>query len=563
MLYKSSRYWTHPIPLSNVGHERLARERNVRLKEESAMTYDIICRYCMAIILLTAAILALSVQSHAATIFVPDDNETIAGGIEIAADGDTVMVKPGRYVENLIIEKNIVLGSRYLETGDTTFVAETIIDGNQKSSVIAVNPNATLDSCTVVFAGITLTNGSGWETDPFFGYSGGGIYSQSCDLTIRRCKIVGNHIEEGQNSGLYAYNSTVTITNTLFANNYSAVSYEANGCCTVSNGTVRLTDVVFNDNLASGSLRMYGTTVTADSVLIDGKKDTLGIYAYKSDILLTNSTICNCGRGAANMRDGSTLTLKRCIVRDNDSDDSIIYLCKDSTLHLLNTSVVNNNSDIGQSLYFRNSSAFLVNSIIWNSVTSGLTESIRITESQLIIDHCNIENSTESVMADNPDSLFWLEGNIAADPALDDSYIPGDASPCIDAGTVAFEWNGETLLTLAKDDYFGAAPDIGAFESRTTFVDNLRTRPIPHIFAPSPNPFNNATLLRFSLPSAHHVTVTVYNIGGQKVATLADSYMQAGIHWVAFNGAMLAAGTYFCRIETERYAETVKMSLIK
>jgi len=60
-----------------------------------------------------------------------------------------------------------------------------------------------------------------------------------------------------------------------------------------------------------------------------------------------------------------------------------------------------------------------------------------------------------------------------------------------------------------------------------------------------PNPFNPATMISYGLPSAARLTLKVYNLNGQLVATLVDSEQSAGRHEVMFNAAPLPSGNYF------------------
>jgi hypothetical protein len=78
-----------------------------------------------------------------------------------------------------------------------------------------------------------------------------------------------------------------------------------------------------------------------------------------------------------------------------------------------------------------------------------------------------------------------------------------------------------------------------------------------------PNPFNPTTNIRFQLPRATSVKLTVYNTVGRRVATLVDRQMRAGRHTAAFNGSRLTSGVYFYRLETDRYSKTRKMLLLK
>ena len=88
-----------------------------------------------------------------------------------------------------------------------------------------------------------------------------------------------------------------------------------------------------------------------------------------------------------------------------------------------------------------------------------------------------------------------------------------------------------------------------------------------------PNPFNPSTTIRFALPFASNVKLVVYNILGQRIATLADGMMAAGQHevqWHALSDRNLSvsSGIYFYRLEAsgskgERFLDTKKVMLLK
>jgi hypothetical protein len=76
-------------------------------------------------------------MASATIINVPADSSTIQGGINGSSNGDTVLVQPGTYVENINFNgHNIVLGSLFLTTGDTIYISTTIIDGDSAGTVV-------------------------------------------------------------------------------------------------------------------------------------------------------------------------------------------------------------------------------------------------------------------------------------------------------------------------------------------------------------------------------------------------------------------------------------------
>jgi hypothetical protein len=83
-----------------------------------------------------------------------------------------------------------------------------------------------------------------------------------------------------------------------------------------------------------------------------------------------------------------------------------------------------------------------------------------------------------------------------------------------------------------------------------------------------PNPFNPVTEIEFSLPRRCNVSLDVYNIIGQKVATIVDKSLSAGNYTATWNGTILsgnpaASGVYFYRLTAGDFADTKKMILLK
>ena len=78
-----------------------------------------------------------------------------------------------------------------------------------------------------------------------------------------------------------------------------------------------------------------------------------------------------------------------------------------------------------------------------------------------------------------------------------------------------------------------------------------------------PNPFNPTTKIRIGLPNAGKVKLEVFNVLGQKVATVFDEYKTAGYHIINFDASNFASGIYFYRIESKKFIKVRKMILMK
>jgi Secretion system C-terminal sorting domain len=78
-----------------------------------------------------------------------------------------------------------------------------------------------------------------------------------------------------------------------------------------------------------------------------------------------------------------------------------------------------------------------------------------------------------------------------------------------------------------------------------------------------PNPFNPTTLIKFSIPVKGNVTLKVYDIIGNEVATLVNENKDAGVFEIRFNGEGLSSGLYLYQLKSSTFTKTMKMTLIK
>ncbi len=78
-----------------------------------------------------------------------------------------------------------------------------------------------------------------------------------------------------------------------------------------------------------------------------------------------------------------------------------------------------------------------------------------------------------------------------------------------------------------------------------------------------PNPFNPSTTIRYSLPHAGVVSLTIFNLLGAKVATLIDGLQESGYHTVVWGASSFPSGVYFYRLQTSLRGMTKKMLLVR
>jgi hypothetical protein len=148
----------------------------------------------------------------------------------------------------------------------------------------------------------------------------------------------------------------------------------------------------------------------------------------------------------------------------------------------------------------------------------------------------------------------------------------------IPRGIVAadFDLDGKTDIAFIAPDSLFVLYNLGGFNG-TTAVRPLRTDENPQtftLFQNYPNPFNPSTRIEYALPVESSVTIKVYNILGQEVATLVNEQQLGGQHIVEWNGRSsnglaMSSGVYFYRVEARplggqpSFTSVKKMVLVK
>ncbi|MEW6702126.1 MAG: T9SS type A sorting domain-containing protein, partial [Bacteroidota bacterium] len=125
---------------------------------------------------------------------------------------------------------------------------------------------------------------------------------------------------------------------------------------------------------------------------------------------------------------------------------------------------------------------------------------------------------------------------------------------------------GDAVVTVKANDAANNDSYTYSFEVNVGPTDVKVEEGVPTAFSLSqnyPNPFNPSTTIKFGLPKESNVSLKIYNILGEEVATLANEVMQAGFHTVNFDASRLASGMYIYRIQAGNFTEVKKMLLMK
>jgi len=347
----------------------------------------------MKIILILSLLLGITVSvSSAHTIHVPADTATIQGGISLAVDGDTVLVQPGTYLENINFSgKNIVLGSLLLTTGDTSYVSQTVIDGDRNGSVICFPPGS---NTTTILSGFTINNGFGSL------YDGGGIDIDGSHPVVSHMRIENN--EGGNGGGIRIESSYARFDHIILRSNRTKETTGGlgGGVYVGNHASPVMKNVTIDDNHA---------TLRGGGVCVDSGSNPSFVNVIVSGNRYPEGEEDRSGSGIAVM-DYSNVTLTNVTISDHSplTDGGIVEI-------------------------ERGSQATIANSILWNDSSPEISMGDHSTISVICSD---IQEGMNGIIAGVNTTVNWLAGNIHQDPLFTNTtfYYLSENSPCIDSG---------------------------------------------------------------------------------------------------------------------------------
>ena len=514
---------------------------------------------------LIVSIMAILLPSASATIInIPNDYTTIQAGINAGTDGDTVLVQPGTYVENININsKEITLASLFLITNDSSFISSTIIDGDSVSQVLNL---WYMEDTSSSVTGFTIQNGYNRTT-------GAGIYCLNCNLKINfniiKNNVIGLPNENSYGSGIACYFSNVHIFgNRITDNKTIGGSFGGGIYCEAGN-------VAIEDNFISGNDAQYGGGIHIDSsngqiiynTFAENSAHQGGALSISySDImiaknLVSNNFAFNAGGGVFFNRSNSNFSGN--VVAYNE----VIATGGGLVIHIGNPWILNNviyHNDAtfraGGIMTYDNSNALVTNNIIRGNTAESDPQINN--GGPLDLRYCNIQGGWPGEGNINTNPLF-------RDPDSSDFHLMAIAcgdpfdSPCIDMGA-------PTIIDTLLDCDWGLGTersDMGAYGGGDGFVGiDEPSEYLPAKVSLSqnyPNPFNMSTMIKYELPTHSRVTIDIYDVLGRKVSTLEDAVRPAGYHELIWNAEGLSSGVYFYKLQAGDYIKTRKMMLIK
>jgi hypothetical protein len=448
---------------------------------------------------------------------VPGTYTTIQSAINASVNGDTVLVEPGTYYENINFRgKKIVLTSRFYLGNNLSYIQSTLINGSMPvspDSATCVRFHNGEDSTTVL-QGFTITGGTGTKwTDEH----GAGLFREGGGILIAYCSpIIKNNIIKNNE-----------------AINTAGVTSCGGGGLRIGDGNPKILNniIMYNKGLYGAGIVLNYTGVTVKNNLICYNTQSISYQA------------------GAGIWANNTLAGKIRLIENN--------------------TIIHNTSTIGTAgVLSYGSNLVLRNNLIWGNTTSlNGPQVLAYGGGVLTATYCDIQGG------------YTGAGNINIYPQFaDTNFILANGSPCIDAGDSSLVYNDPPDSANPANAKFpskgGLRNDLGAYGGAGSFllsgvmmigVKNINTNTPDgfKLYQNYPNPFNPSTIIRFQIKDLRFVTLKVYDLLGKEITTLVNENLSAGNYEINFDGRELSSGMYFYKLVSGNFTDKKVMMLIK
>lgn len=403
-----------------------------------------------------AGLLLAPAPAHAAVLKVPADFATIQAAINAAGPGDTILVSPGTYAENINFQ------GKAITVTTKKGPKKTIIDGGAKDSVATFVSGEGLGS---VLNGFTLRKGrSGFDT-PGFG-DGGGIRISAASPTITGNSIVDNRACVGPGISI-SFGSPLIQGNTISRNLQQGCSggIRGGGISIGGNGTARVLDNVIAANtmtsangggispFAAGTPTIQGNTITGNTA--------------------TGISPCAAGGGISMVNFSDTLIAGTLITGNSAGCGGGIRWgvpFGDRGPLLVNNTIADNDSAQGSGIYADgfDTQTLLVNNII---VATGAQTAVFCGNFDLnppMFKSNDVFSPMGSAYGGICTNQTELNGNISADPLF---VNPGAGNYHLQAGSAAIDAGDNIAPSLPANDLDGDPRKLDGDGNGTVIVD--------------------------------------------------------------------------------------------
>ena len=156
-------------------------------------------------------------------------------------------------------------------------------------------------------------------------------------------------------------------------------------------------------------------------------------------------------------------------------------------------------------------------------------------------------------------SYHWMKDGIVI-PGADSTVIIIVSTDTSDAGTYTCQITNSIVTELTihrRPIHLKVSGSVEIKDGLSLFPTDFR------LDQNYPNPFNPVTAIRFATPKTYRVSVKVFNILGEQMATICDDFLPAGEYEFEWNANNLSSGVYWYRLEAGNFSETRKMILIR